>query len=337
VKFVDQARITVISGKGGRGCLSFRREAFVPKGGPDGGDGGKGGSVIIEADPSLNTLLDCQYQQLYKARSGAHGSGNNRHGRSAPDLIIRVPAGTLVNDDETGELIADLDVADSKIVVAEGGRGGRGNARFATSRNRAPRRIDGGGPAQERTLRLELKLIADVGLVGLPNSGKSTLISCVSKARPKIADYPFTTKVPALGVVRTPGGIDFVMADIPGLIENAHKGAGMGDRFLRHIERTRVLLHLIDPSPQLEPGADERYSMIMNELASYGKGLIQTPIIAVITKMDLPDNEAAARELRPILEKKGFQVHEISAVTGRGVKELLRDTGRLLKQMCGIP
>ncbi len=308
----------------------------MPKGGPDGGDGGKGGSVFIQADSSLNTLLDCQYQQLYKARKGAHGSGNNRHGRSAPDLIITVPVGTLIVDDETDALIADLDGAGSKVLVAQGGRGGRGNARFATSRNRAPRRVDEGGPSEERTLRLELKLIADVGLVGLPNSGKSTLISCVSKARPKIADYPFTTKVPALGVVRTADGVDFVMADIPGLIRDAHKGVGMGDKFLRHIERTRVLLHLIDPSPQLEPGAKDRFSIIMGELDSYGKGLIQTPMIAVITKMDLPENEAAARELRPLLEKLGLPVHEISAVTGRGVKELLRNTAQLLKQIRGV-
>lgn len=332
MKFVDQARITVISGKGGRGCLSFRREAFVPKGGPDGGDGGNGGSVVIQADPSLNTLLDCQYQQLYRARNGAHGSGNNRHGRSAPDLIIRVPVGTIVIDDETDELLADLDGSSSSLLVAQGGRGGRGNARFATSRNRAPRRFDEGVPGQEKTLRLELKLIADVGLVGLPNSGKSTLISSVSQARPKIADYPFTTKVPALGVVRSPDGIDFVMADIPGLIRDAHKGVGMGDRFLRHIERTRVLLHLIDPSPHLDPGAEERFSIIMSELASYGRGLIQSPMIAVVTKMDLPENEAAARKLRPVIEKKGLLVHEISAVTGQGVKELLRHTARLLKQ-----
>ncbi len=245
--------------------------------------------------------------------------------------------GTLIIDDESDELLADLDNAGSKIMVAKGGQGGRGNARFATSRNRAPRRIDEGGPGEERTLRLELKLIADVGLVGLPNSGKSTLISCVSNARPKIADYPFTTKVPALGVVRTGDGVGFVMADIPGLIQDAHKGAGMGDRFLRHIERTRILLHLIDPSPQLEPEAEERFSLIMTELASYGEGLIQTPMIAVITKMDLPENEAAARELRPVLEKQSIPVHEISAVTGRGVKELLRHTAQLLKQIRGVP
>ncbi len=337
MKFVDQTRITVISGKGGNGCLSFRREAFVPKGGPDGGDGGKGGDVFIQAASSLNTLLDCQYRQLYKAHKGTHGMGKNRHGRSAPDLIIKVPVGTIVMDDNTGERVADLDGAGSKVLVARGGRGGRGNARFASSRNRAPRRFEGGGPSEERILRLELKLIADVGLVGLPNSGKSTLISRVSNARPKIADYPFTTKVPALGVVRIGDGDDFVMADIPGLIRDAHKGAGMGDQFLRHIERTRILLHLIDPSPQLTPAAQERFSIIMAELASYSKGLLQTPMIVVITKMDLPENEAAAGELRLALEKNGLPVHEISAVTGYGVKHLLRHAAQLLKQTGRMP
>jgi len=332
LKFVDQARIRVVSGKGGRGCLSFRREAFVPKGGPDGGDGGKGGDVIIEADSSLNTLLDCQYQQLYRAKNGGHGSGNNRQGRSAADLIIKVPAGTIVKDDETGEIVADLDTPDSKVVVARGGRGGRGNARFASSRNRAPRRFEEGWPGEEKWLVLELKLIADVGLIGLPNSGKSTLISRVSNARPKIADYPFTTKVPALGVVRIADGFDLVMADIPGLIEGAHKGAGMGDRFLRHVERTRVLLHLIDPSPQLTPAPQERFSMIMRELASYSEDLVKTPMIAVITKMDLPENREPAARLKKAFLKQGIPVHEISAITGQGVKELLKHAGQLLKK-----
>lgn len=319
------------SGKGGRGCLSFRREAYVPKGGPDGGDGGKGGDVIIQADPSLNTLLDCQYQQLYRARNGAHGQGSNRQGRSAPDLIIRVPPGTIVKNDQTGEIVADLDSGGGRVIVARGGDGGRGNARFATSRNRAPRRFEEGWPGQERTLLLELKLIADVGLVGLPNSGKSTLISAVSNARPKIADYPFTTKVPALGVVRV-GNVDFVMADIPGLIEGAHQGAGMGDRFLRHIERTRVMLHLIDPSPHLTPEATERFAIITTELASYSEGLIRRPMIAVITKMDVPENREAACQLRGSLEESGFPVHQISAVTGEGVQELLHQVARLLTQ-----
>lgn len=333
MKFVDQAKIVVISGKGGRGCLSFRREAFVPKGGPDGGDGGKGGDVVIEADSSLYTLLDCQYRQLYRARKGTHGQGSNCHGRSAEDLLIRVPTGTMIKDYETRELIADLDQPGSRVIVARGGKGGRGNARFATSRNRAPRRVEEGQPSEERTLLLELKLIADVGLVGLPNSGKSTLISSVSNARPKIADYPFTTKVPALGVVRAPGGLQFVMADIPGLIRDAHKGAGMGDRFLRHIERTRVLLHLVDPSPELTPSAEERFNIVMDELASYSGNLINTPMIVVLTKLDIPENREAAASLKELIEKRGFTVHQVSAVSGEHMKDLLVATARLLKRI----
>ncbi len=332
MKFVDQARIKAVAGEGGRGCLSFRREAFVPKGGPDGGDGGKGGDVIVRADSSLHTLLDCQYQQIYRAKRGVHGMGKDRHGRSAPPLVIRVPVGTLVHDEETQELIADLDKPGREVVVAVGGRGGRGNARFVSSRNRAPRRFEEGWPGVERLIRFELKLIADVGLVGLPNAGKSTLISRVSNARPKIADYPFTTKVPGLGIVRIGDNFDFVMADIPGLIENAHKGAGMGDQFLRHIERTRLLLHLIDPSPHLDMGAEERFDIIMNELASYSEDLLEKPFLAVITKMDLPENREPADELRVLLKNRGLTVCEISAVTGAGLKELLRGIARMLKR-----
>jgi GTP-binding protein len=332
LKFVDQARIKIVSGNGGNGCLSFRREAYVPKGGPDGGDGGKGGDVILLADPSVHTLLDCQYQQHYRAKNGVHGMGKDRHGRAAQDLVIRVPPGTLVIDDARDQLIADLDQAGRKVVAAEGGRGGRGNARFATSRNRAPRRFETGHPGQERLIRLELKLIADVGLVGLPNSGKSTLISRVSNARPTIADYPFTTKVPGLGVVRTRDGVDFVMADIPGIIEGAHQGAGMGDRFLRHVERTRVLLHLIDPSPVLSPTAEERFEIIQNELSSYSLSLTNTPMIVVITKTDIPENRGPARALRALLEKKGLQVCEISALSGQGLQGLLRQTAQLLRK-----
>jgi GTP-binding protein len=312
--------------------MSFRREAYVPKGGPDGGDGGDGGSVRVEADPSMNTLLDCRYRQLYRAKNGVHGKGKDMHGRRAEDLVIRVPVGTEIMDYESGTLIADLDRPGAEIVLAKGGKGGRGNARFATSRNRAPRRFDEGRPGEERTVLLRLKLMADVGLVGMPNSGKSTLISRVSAARPKIADYPFTTKVPALGVVRGPGDTDFVMADIPGLIEDAHLGAGMGDRFLRHVERTRILLHLIDPSPFNEPGPEERFSMIMGELESYNPNLLNKPMIAVITKMDLPENHAPGEELGRALEKKGLRVLHVSAVTGRGIKDLLNRTARLLKR-----
>lgn len=312
--------------------MSFRREAYVPKGGPDGGDGGVGGSVIVQADESLNTLLDCQYQQLYRAKNGGHGRGSNCQGRSAPDLIVKVPPGTQVWDDETGELVADLDRDIDRVCVAKGGRGGRGNARFATSRNRAPRHYQEGEPGEEKVLRLELKLIADIGLVGLPNSGKSTLISCVSNARPKVADYPFTTKVPALGVIRAPSGFSMIMADIPGLVEDAHQGAGMGVRFLRHIERTKVLLHLIDPSPILTPVAEERFDIIMKELESYSPNLVHRPMLAVITKLDLPENGPAAEQLKPVLEARGMKVYEISSHTGLGIKDLLREAARLLKQ-----
>ncbi len=333
MKFVDQARIKVVSGKGGNGCLSFRREAFVPKGGPDGGDGGKGGDVILHADPMMNTLLDCQYQQLYRAKNGSPGSGSNKTGKSAQNLVVRIPVGTLAFDAETDELLCDLDTPDMTFVVAKGGDGGRGNARFATPRNRTPRRVEEGHPGQEILVRLELKLIADVGLVGLPNSGKSTLISRVSNARPEIADYPFTTKVPGLGVVRAPNGRDFVMADIPGLIEGASQGAGMGDRFLRHIERTRLLLHLIDPSPALEPTAIERFRIIMKELESYGADLTHREMFVVITKLDVTENVAASEELRGLIEPTGFPVYAISAVTGLGVRDLVIAVSEKLRRI----
>lgn len=305
----------------------------MPKGGPDGGDGGKGGDIIFLAVESLNTLLDCQYRQLFRAKRGAHGKGKDMHGRSAADLVIKVPVGTVLWDDDSNELIADLDRPGARVVAAKGGDGGRGNARFATPRDRAPRRFEEGRPGQELHIRLELKLIADVGLVGLPNAGKSTLISVISNARPKIADYPFTTKVPGLGVVRGPGGVDFVVADIPGLIEDAHKGAGMGHRFLRHVERTLVLLHLVDPSPDLTPSAAERFEIIMKELKSYDPTLADTPMLVVITKMDVPEYREAAAGLKQELAKKRLHVLEISAVTGEGVKELVARTARLLKRI----
>lgn len=333
MKFVDQARINVVSGKGGNGCLSFRREAFVPKGGPDGGDGGKGGDVILHADPMKNTLLDCQYQQLYRAKNGSPGSGSNKTGKSAQNLIIKLPIGTLVYDAQTDELLCDLDEPEKTFVVAKGGDGGRGNARFATPRNRTPRRVEEGHPGEDKLVRLELKLIADVGLVGLPNSGKSTLISRVSNARPEIADYPFTTKVPGLGVVRTPNGRDFVMADIPGLIEGASQGAGMGDRFLRHVERTRLLLHLVDPNPSIEPSAIERFRIIMTELESYGGDLLHREMFVVITKMDVTENVAAAEELKKALETTGMTVYCISAVTGFGVRDLILAVSEKLRKM----
>jgi GTPase len=281
----------------------------------------------------MNTLLDCQYQQLYRAKHGVHGKGSDCHGRAAADVVIKVPVGTMIWDDETGDLVADLDRSGVQLLVAKGGRGGRGNARFASSRNRAPRRFEEGQPGQERLLRLELKLIADVGLVGLPNSGKSTLISRVSNARPKIADYPFTTKVPALGVVRVRGSSDLVLADIPGLIEHAHQGAGMGDQFLRHIERTRVLLHLVDPSVHLIPTAIERFDIVMTELALYSRDLLDRPMIAVITKLDIPENLTAADELTALLEQRGLTVHRISAINGFGTRELLSATLRKVRSI----
>lgn len=318
-----------MSGKGGNGCMSFRREAFVPKGGPDGGDGGRGGDVVARADSSLHTLLDCQYQQLYRARNGAPGSGSNKTGRSAEKLVISVPVGTQIFDHTTGDLVADLDKNGMEVTLAPGGKGGRGNAHFATSRNRAPRRFDVGQPGVERVLMLELKLMADVGLIGFPNAGKSTLISKVSNARPKIADYPFTTKVPALGVVRH-SGVDFMVADIPGLIEGAHLGAGMGDRFLRHIERTQILVHLIDPSPILEPDAETRFNAILHELKQYADELTSRPMIVAITKMDLPENEEPAKKLSSALAKRNFPVYKISAITGQGVKQLLTRVAKTL-------
>jgi GTP-binding protein len=281
----------------------------------------------------MNTLLDCQYQQLYRAKNGSPGSGSNKTGKSAQNLVVRIPVGTLAFDAETDELLCDLDTPDMTFVVAKGGDGGRGNARFATPRNRTPRRVEEGHPGQEILVRLELKLIADVGLVGLPNSGKSTLISRVSNARPEIADYPFTTKVPGLGVVRAPNGRDFVMADIPGLIEGASQGAGMGDRFLRHIERTRLLLHLIDPSPALEPTAIERFRIIMKELESYGADLTHREMFVVITKLDVTENVAASEELRGLIEPTGFPVYAISAVTGLGVRDLVIAVSEKLRRI----
>lgn len=337
MKFVDQTIITVRAGSGGRGCMSFRREAFVPRGGPDGGDGGKGGDVIITADASLLTLLDCQYQQHYRAGRGGHGRGAKQQGPRGTDCIVRVPVGTEIWDNETGQLLADLDTPGASVTVAKGGRGGRGNARFATPTNRAPRRFEEGEAGEERRLRLELKLIAEVGLVGFPNAGKSSLISAVSNARPKIADYPFTTTVPTLGVVRLSPEDGFVMADIPGLIRDAHKGAGLGDRFLRHIERTRLLLHLLDPSPDLEPSGEARFEVIVDELASYGKELLSRPMIVVLTKMDIPQNRASSQPLKERLIARGLKVQQISAVTGEGIPELLRETMTTLLQLRAKP
>ena len=330
MKFVDQVRIEVKAGDGGRGCMSFLREKFVPNGGPDGGDGGKGGSIYFVVDTSLTTLLDYRYMRHCKAKNGAPGLGKTKHGKNGESLELRVPAGTLVYDDETGELLADLTEVGEPILFLPGGQGGRGNARFATSTNRAPRHFQPGIPGETRQLRLELKLLADVGLVGLPNAGKSTLISSVSAAKPKVADYPFTTLVPNLGVVPYGGFKTMVMADIPGLIEGASEGHGLGTRFLRHVERTDLFLHLVDLTCMQEGDPFENFQMINNELCRYDESLSRKPQMVVLTKMDIPDIQEQAEELAGHFESLGYPVFKISSVTGEGLKELVHAVGEEL-------
>ncbi len=321
--FVDEARILVIGGDGGNGALSFRREKFVPRGGPDGGDGGSGGSVILVADPERNTLLAFRYDTQFQADRGRHGQGANKSGRSAHDLEVRVPVGTLVYDDDLVTVLADLSHPDDRFVAARGGRGGRGNARFASSTNRAPRRHEPGEVGESRHLRLELKLLADVGLVGLPNVGKSTLLSRISAAHPKIADYPFTTLSPMLGVVDAGEFRSFVVADLPGLIENAHQGAGLGYRFLRHIERCRLLLHLVDPTaPDRDPVADVR--TIQRELRLYRADLARRPQILVLTKSDAAQDPEPSRRVLAHARKRGVPCMAISSVSGEGIARLVR-------------
>lgn len=320
-------------GRGGNGVTAFRREKYVPRGGPSGGDGGRGGDVWLEADESLNTLLHLRYNPEHTAENGRHGEGANRSGRAGADVIVRVPVGTQVFDAETGELLCDLTAHGARFLAARGGRGGFGNAHFATSTNRAPRYHQQGSPGEERELQLELKLLADVGLVGFPNVGKSTLIATISAARPKIADYPFTTLEPHLGVVDLGDFRTFVVADIPGLIEGAHRGAGLGDRFLRHIERTRLLLHLVDVSSfsGRDPVGD--YEVINRELAEYDRGLAERPQIVVATKIDALDERARFERLRARVQMDGREFHAISAVTKQGVDELLRAVARKLDEL----
>jgi GTPase len=324
--FIDEAKIQVKAGNGGNGCMAFRREKFVPRGGPSGGDGGKGGDVIMESSERHNTLVHFRFNPEYKAERGRHGEGSNRTGREGEDVTLKVPVGTIVYDDATGERVHDFSHADDRIVVARGGRGGRGNARFATSTHQAPRECEPGYPGEERSLRLELKLLADVGLVGYPNAGKSTLISRISAARPKIADYPFTTLQPNLGVVvvgEEPKAVSFVVADIPGLIEGAHTGAGLGTQFLRHIERTRLLVHLIDVSDSSgRPDPAKDYEVIMNELASFGAGLEKKPVLVAASKIDVANKDKLTK-LRNYAKKRKLPFYPISAVTGEGIKKLL--------------
>jgi GTP-binding protein len=320
--FIDRAKIHIKAGDGGNGVVSFRREKFVPKGGPDGGDGGRGGDVVFVADPGLVTLLDFRYRQHIKAGRGRHGEGSHRHGRDGEDVVVPVPVGTMLRDAATGELIADLTEAGQRAVVARGGRGGRGNAHFATPTHRVPREAERGSAGEERWIEVELRLIADVGLVGVPNAGKSTLLSRVSAARPKIADYPFTTTQPALGVVRVPDGRSFVMADIPGLIEGAHAGAGLGHEFLRHISRTRVLIHVLDLSPERDPLAD--FAAVNEELRRHDPALLERPILVALNKIDLPEARRRAPEVRARVTALGLEAWPISGATGEGLPELVR-------------
>ena len=328
--FVDEVDIHVIAGSGGNGCLSFRREKFVPRGGPDGGDGGAGGSVYVTAIATKNTLVDFRFHPEFKARRGQHGQGSNRTGQSAADLDVTVPIGTLVHQKGSDgvRLLADLAEEGQRVLVARGGRGGRGNAQFVSSTNRAPRRTEPGEPGEEKFLHLELKLLADVGLVGFPNAGKSTLISRVSAARPKVADYPFTTLQPNLGVVRLSDDRSFVVADVPGLIKGAHEGHGLGDRFLRHVERTKVLVHLVDVSGASGRDPVEDFDTIQNELQLFGQQLAAKPQIVAANKIDaLDDPDALARLTRHVRARK-LPVIPISGVRGDGLQELLEAVWR---------
>ncbi|HCF49822.1 MAG TPA: GTPase ObgE [Syntrophomonas sp.] len=327
--FIDEARVYVKGGDGGNGIVAFRREKYVPQGGPAGGDGGRGGNVIFQADEGLRTLMDFRYNRHFKAERGQHGQGKNMHGAWGQDLVVRVPAGTVIKDEESGEMIADLTEHGQEALVAKGGRGGRGNSRFSSSVNRAPTVSENGEPGVERWLKLELKLLADVGLVGFPNAGKSTLISRISAARPKIADYPFTTLTPNLGVVETRDHESFVVADIPGLIEGAHQGAGLGHAFLRHIERTRVLLFILDAAETEGRDVLQDYETLQRELASHNPKLMERPFLVAANKMDLP--QAGANRSR-LEEAFGERLMFISAVTGQGVGELIERLHRLLQQ-----
>ena len=336
--FIDEAKIRVKAGDGGNGCVAFRREKFVPRGGPSGGDGGRGGDVVMESSESHNTLVHFRFNPEYRAERGRHGEGSNRTGREGDSVVLKVPVGTILYDDVTGERVHDFKGPDERVVIARGGRGGRGNQNFATSTHQAPRECEPGRPGEERAYRLELKLLADVGLVGYPNVGKSTLISRISAARPKIADYPFTTLEPNLGVVAIgrpddPKGFSFVVADIPGLIEGAHQGAGLGTQFLRHIERTRLLVHLVDVSDASgRPDPVEDFEVIQNELKSFGAGLEKKPMIVAASKIDVANKEKLTK-LKRFCTRKKLKLYEISAVTGKGIEDLKYAMGERVKKL----
>jgi GTPase len=331
--FVDEVRITVKAGRGGDGSCSFRREMFVPRGGPDGGDGGNGGDVVFTASHRLTTLLDLRYQKHYEAEDGKPGSGSNCSGRRGKPVIITLPVGTVIYDDRTGEVLADLIADGESVTIAQGGKGGRGNSHFATSTNRVPTHFEHGTDGDERQLRLELKLLADVGLVGFPNAGKSTLIAAISSARPKIADYPFTTLTPNLAVVRWGEDRSFVVADIPGLIEGAHEGKGLGIQFLRHIDRTSLLLHLIDVSEWATEDPIGSFEIMRNELESYDASLAKRPFAVVATKIDIAGDNVRLKTLQAYCKRRRHRCLPVSAATREGLAELVTFVGQQVEQL----
>ncbi len=335
--FVDQVNIIVRAGDGGDGCCSFLREKFVPLGGPDGGDGGKGGDIVLETDANLQTLFDLRYQKIYKAEDGRPGRGKQMTGRSGKSCVLKVPMGTLVKDEESGELLVDLKNEGQKFVAAQGGKGGYGNAKFKSSSNRAPRKFETGSHGEKLNLILELKLLADVGIIGFPNAGKSTLISKISNARPKIADYPFSTLIPNLGIVKMDDFSTFVAADIPGLIEGAHTGKGLGIQFLKHTERTRLLVHLIDFSVMSDRDPIADFNAIQEELKKYSQTLYEKPQILVPTKIDHPEAEEKLKQFENKLRELNPNLFPISAVTGKGIPELLREIQSQLNELKNSP
>ncbi|HZR83191.1 MAG TPA: GTPase ObgE [Candidatus Binatia bacterium] len=330
MRFIDEVEIVAIGGAGGRGCVAFRREKYVPRGGPSGGDGGRGGHVVLRADRGLTTLLDLRYRPRLVAERGEHGRGKDQYGKSGEDLAVAVPVGTIVTDAATGERLADLDAHGAEMIAAHGGRGGLGNIHFATPTHRAPRTATPGEPGEERVLKLELRLLADVGVVGFPNAGKSSLIARLSAARPRIADYPFTTLVPQLGVVRIDEGASFVIADVPGLIEGAHRGAGLGTRFLRHLSRTTVLVHLLDLSPASGRDPVSDYDVIRRELALADEELAAKPEVVAANKLDLAEARERFPDVARRLGERGVEVIGISTATGEGLRDLVAAAARLL-------
>ncbi len=331
MQFIDEAKITVISGNGGNGCVSFRREKFVPKGGPNGGDGGRGGDVVVVADANMSSLLDYRYKKEYKARNGQPGRGKDQHGKSGSDLIIPVPAGTVITSCENEETLVDLVEDGERFTIAEGGGGGRGNSRFVSPTNRAPREAESGRPGTRKEVKLELKVLADVGILGFPNAGKSTLISKISAARPKISGYPFTTLVPNLGVVSYGDHQSFVIADIPGIIEGAHKGLGLGIQFLRHVERTRLLVHMLDLDPMSGRDPVEDYDKINSELREYSAKLAEKPQMVVLNKIDITEARERSAETARQLKERNIETLSISAVTGEGSQQLVYSIGERLR------